>query len=62
MADVVFVFNKNGYAGVSTTMEIGCALALGKPIYALEKDTELCRNVLYREIINTPEEFVKRLS
>jgi len=62
MADAVFIFNKDGYSGVSTTMEIGCALALGKPIYALEKDEELCRNVLYREIINTPEELVKRLS
>ena len=61
MADAVFIFNKDGYAGVSTTMEVGCALALGKPIYALEEDDELCRNVLYREIINTPEELVKRL-
>ena len=35
MADIVFIYNKNGYAGVSTTLEIGGALMLGKPIYAL---------------------------
>lgn len=36
MADVVFVFNKDGYAGNSTTLEIGYSVALGKPIYALK--------------------------
>lgn len=61
LADVVFVFNKDGYSGVSTSMEIGAALALGKPIYALHADEELCRHVLFREIITTPEELVKRL-
>jgi len=62
MADIVFIYNKNGYAGPSTTLEIGAAIALGKPIYALEKDAdELCRQVMFREIISSPEEFVKRL-
>ncbi|MBM4177188.1 nucleoside 2-deoxyribosyltransferase [Candidatus Gribaldobacteria bacterium] len=61
MADVVFIFNKDGYAGCSTTLEIGFAVALGKPIYGLEKDQELCRNVLYRDTIKTPEELVKCL-
>lgn len=62
MADVVFVYNKDGYSGVSTTLEIGCALALSKPIYAFAPDnTERVRNVLFREIIPTPEELVKRL-
>jgi nucleoside 2-deoxyribosyltransferase len=62
MADVVYVYNKNGYSGVSTTMEIGCAVALGKPIYALsDKDEELCRLVLFREIIKTPKELIKKL-
>jgi hypothetical protein len=32
MADVVFIYNKDGYSGVSTTLELGCALALNKPI------------------------------
>lgn len=62
MADVVYVYNKNGYVGPSTTLEIGCALALGKPIYAYSsEDVELCRLVLYREIITSVGELVKRL-
>lgn len=62
MADVVFVFNKDGYAGNSTTLEIGYAVALGKPIYALSGDNEeLCRHVLFREIISSPTEIAKKL-
>jgi nucleoside 2-deoxyribosyltransferase len=62
MADVVFVYNKDGYSGNSTTLEIGYAIATGKPVYALEKDdAELCRHVLFREIISSPEELIKRL-
>ncbi len=61
MADVVFVYNKDGYVGASTTLEIGYAVALGKPIYALSQDAEICRHVLFREIISTPAELVKRL-
>ncbi len=62
MADVVFIYNKGGYSGVSTTLELGCAVALGKPIYALsDKDEELCRLVLFRGVIKTPKELVKRL-
>lgn len=62
IADVVFVYNKDGYAGVSTTLEIGYAVAQGKPVYALEKDTsEGCRDVLFREIISSPTKLVKKL-
>lgn len=61
MADVVFVFNKDGYAGNSTTLEIGYAVALGKPIYALSADNELCRNVLFRNLISNPKELLKLL-
>ena len=61
MADVVFVYNKGGYVGVSTTLEIGYAVALGKPIYAFTADSELCRHVLFREIVTTPKELLKRL-
>lgn len=62
MADVVYVYNKNGYAGPSTTLEIGFAVAMGKPIYAYsEKESELCRAVLYREIITSATQLVKRL-
>ncbi|MDO8537307.1 MAG: nucleoside 2-deoxyribosyltransferase [archaeon] len=61
MADVVFVFNKNGYSGNSVTLEIGYAVACGKPIYALSKDDELARHVLFRKIISEPNEFLKEL-
>lgn len=62
MADVMYVYNKDGYSGVSTTLELGCAVALGKPVYALsDKDEELCRLVLFREAITTPQELVKKL-
>lgn len=62
MADVVFIFNKDGYAGNSTTLEIGYAVALGKPIYALSGDSkELFRHVLFREIVSSPTELAKKL-
>ncbi|MEK7188319.1 MAG: hypothetical protein AAB685_00520 [Patescibacteria group bacterium] len=62
MADVVFIYNKGGYSGVSTTLELGHAVALGKPIYALSnKDEELCRLVLFREVIETPQKLIKKL-
>ncbi len=62
MADVVYVYNKNGYSGVSTTMEIGAALALNKPIYAYSnKDEELCRLILFREIIKSPRKLLVKL-
>lgn len=57
MADVVYIYNKDGYAGVSTTLEIGCAMALDKPIYAFsDKDPELCRVSLFRGFVKTPKE------
>ena len=61
-ADVIFIYNKGGYSGNSVTLEIGYAVALGKPVYALEEDTgEVCRHVLFREIIPSAEELAKRL-
>jgi len=62
MADIVYVYNKDGYVGNSTTLELGYAMALGKPIYALsDKDDELCRKVLIRGVIKTPKELIKIL-
>jgi len=60
--DVVYFYNKDGYLGNSSTLELGFAEALGKPIYALCEDKEEpCRNVLFDEIIKTPSELIKRL-
>lgn len=61
LADVIYVYNEDGYAGYSTTMEMGYAAALRKPIYAYASDPEGPRGVLVREIITTPEELAKKL-
>jgi len=61
MADVVFIYNKDGYIGVSGSMEIGYAAALNKPMYALsDKDPEICRQVLFSGIVGTPDELVDK--
>ena len=59
MADVVYVYNQDGYAGVSTNMEIGYAVALNKPIYAYEeKDDEPCRKCVFSGVAKTPEDLL----
>jgi len=60
--DIVFVYNKGGYIGNSTTLEMGYSVACGKPIYALEEDKEEgCRNVLFTDYIKTPAQLIKKL-
>ncbi len=61
LADAVFIYNKGGYVGPSTTLEIGFAVALSKPVYALEKDTELCRDTLFREVVSSTKKLANRL-
>ena len=57
---IVYVYNKDGYSGVSTNIEIGFASALGKPIYAFcDNDEEECRKILFNKIVQTPEELLK---
>jgi hypothetical protein len=54
-ADVCFVYNKDEYAGISVTMEMAYAAALGKPIFALSRKTgEPCRDVLIDKVVATP--------
>lgn len=36
-SDIVYIFNKGSYLGPAVTVEIGYALALGKPIFAKAK-------------------------
>jgi hypothetical protein len=66
-ADVCFVFNKDGYIGVNTDLEIGFAHGKNMIIYALEPEKaveyggEICRDILFTEIIETPEELKRRL-
>lgn len=66
-ADVCYVYNKKGYLGVNTTLELGFAHGKNMVIYALETERpvedggEICRDILFTEIIDTPKELVKRL-
>jgi hypothetical protein len=66
-SDICFVYNKKGYLGVNTTLEIGFAHGKNMVIYALEPEApiqqggEVCRDILFTEIVETPEELIKRL-
>jgi hypothetical protein len=61
-ADICLIYNKNGYMGNSSTMELGVASALNLPIYALEEDKEeQCRNVLFDFVIRDIDEFLKHI-
>lgn len=67
-ADICYVYNKNGYVGVNTTLEIGFAQGKNMIIYALESEKaidfggEICRDILFTEIVTSAEELVKRLT
>jgi len=60
-SDYVFVFNKEGKCGNSTTLEIGYAKALGIPVVALEHDEEMSREVLYDDFAESSKEFIQLL-
>lgn len=72
VADVCFIFNKDGYMGANTSGELFAAAALGKTIYALDKRMlmgnypndlyeEPAPRKLIHEIVPTSEELLKRL-
>lgn len=67
-SDVCYVFNKDGYAGVNTTLEIGFAHGRDMIIYSYEPELatedggEPCRDILFTDIIKTPEELFHKLS
>ena len=67
-ADGCYVYNKDGYLGVNTTLELGFAHGKNMVIYALEPEKpiehggEVCRDILFTEIIDMPEELIKRLA
>ncbi|MEI6528826.1 MAG: hypothetical protein WCN88_00275 [Candidatus Falkowbacteria bacterium] len=62
MADAVYVYNEEGYSGVSVSMEIGYSVAVNKAIYVFdEKDEEICRKVLFSGVAKTPEELLNYL-
>ena len=60
--DVCFIYNKNNYAGVSVTLEMGYACALGKPIYALSRDTDdPCRDALIDGVAGSAQKLTELL-
>lgn len=72
VADVCYIFNKDGYLGANVTGELFAAALAGKICYALE-DTfkmgnyphdlyeEPAPRKLIHEIVATPDELLKRL-
>ncbi len=59
-SDIVYIYNKGSYLGPAVTVEIGYALALGKPIYARAevKDITVTNFI---DNIYSPEQLVKYL-
>ncbi len=73
VADVCFVFNKDGYLGANTNGELFAAAMAGKMCYALHPKTlmgvypddlyeEPSSRKLIHEIVSSPEELLKRLA
>ncbi len=61
-ADVCFIYNKGGYIGVSTTLEMGFTVACNMPIYALEEDiADPPRGILIDEVVPNADGLLKKL-
>ncbi|MGB4758580.1 MAG: hypothetical protein WBP26_00835 [Candidatus Saccharimonadales bacterium] len=53
-SEVCYIFNKDDYVGVSVTMEMAYASALGKPIFALSGKTgDPCRDALIDKVVRS---------
>ncbi len=73
VADICFIFNKDGYLGANTAGELFAAAALGKTIYSLHDKTlmghypldlyeEPSPRKLIHEVVTTPEALLDRLT
>ncbi len=61
-AEVCYVYNETGYVGISVTLEMAYASALGKPIFALSKKTgDPCRDALIDKVVSSPKELAALL-
>ena len=61
-ADICFVYNKDDYAGISVSMEMAYAMALGKPVFALNAKTgDPCRDALIDKVFKSAATLVKVL-
>jgi len=72
VADVCFIFNKDGYLGANTLGELFAAALVGKICYALNDEFKMghyphdlyeepAPRKLIHEIVPTPEELLRRL-
>jgi len=72
VADVCFIFNKDGYLGANTNGELFAAAIMGKMCYALHPQTlmgtyphdlyeEPSGNKLIHEVVQTPQDLLRRL-
>ncbi len=61
-AEVCYIYNVDDYVGVSVTLEIAYASALGKPIMAYSAKTgDPCRDVLIDKVVKTPKQLAAML-
>lgn len=61
-AEVCYVYNQDDYVGVSVTMEMAYASALGKPVFALSGKTgDPCRDALVDKVISSPKQLAALL-
>jgi nucleoside 2-deoxyribosyltransferase len=61
-ADICYLYNADDYIGTSVKLELGYAVALGKPIFALSPKTgDPCSDVLIDKVIKTPAALVTLL-
>ncbi len=61
-AEVCYVYNKASYVGISVTLEMAYASALGKPIFALSKKTgDPCRDALIDKVVPSAKELAALL-
>jgi len=59
-ADALYIYNLDGYIGASATLELGWAIALGKPIYSKEESKDFTLK-LFSGKVATPSEIKKEL-
>ncbi len=61
-AEICYIYNRDDYAGVSVTLEMAYASALGKPIIAYsDKTGDPCRDILIDKVIKTPKQLAAML-
>ena len=54
-ADAIYLYNPQGYLGASATLELGWALALGKPVYARDRPEDFTLK-LFVDRVASPEQ------